>query len=371
MRNKTISKILIAAGLVTVVGAGVYGTSHNTNNKVAANNAIAQEKNPFKGLMMSLNQNEDEKVAAEKNADNNSVVRNGVGLGQAANAEGESLNNNILEENIFSCDNNAVAENTAIQNLVKDDKTALMDKLHLTSTVKRPSSFKWFKFNQNTVVKPNKNNQCNNGTSSGSNSNNAGSNSGSNAGQITPDKNENNNNTVNENNNNSSNNGSVNNGNKPNNNNNNNNNNNGTQNKPVESTDSFIAEIEQQIFQSVNAERAKAGLSALTYNNTMQKYARIKSKDMGDRGYFDHKNPEGQLITAQMQKDGVTYNAWGENIAYISGMSGNSTIANKFMTNWMNSEGHRANILSTNFSSIGVGVYKIGNKYYATQEFYR
>lgn len=364
MRNKTISKILIAAGLVTVVGAGIYGTSHNTNNKVAANNAIAQEKNPFKGLMMSLNQNEDEKVAAEKNADNNSVVRNGVGLGQAANAEGESLNNNILEENIFSCDNNAVAENTAIQNLVKDDKTALMDKLHLTSTVKRPSSFKWFKFNQNTVVKPNKNNQCNNGTSSGSNSNNAGSNSGSNAGQITPDKNENNNNTVNENNNNSSNNGSVNNGNKP-------NNNNGTQNKPVESTDSFIAEIEQQIFQSVNAERAKAGLSALTYNNTMQKYARIKSKDMGDRGYFDHKNPEGQLITAQMQKDGVTYNAWGENIAYISGMSGNSAIANKFMTNWMNSDGHRANILSTNFSSIGIGVYKIGNKYYATQEFYR
>lgn len=363
MRNKTISKILIAAGLVTVVGAGIYGTSHNTNNKVAANNAIAQEKNPFKGLMMSLNQNEDEKVAAEKNADNNSVVRNGVGLGQAANAEGESLNNNILEENIFSCDNNAVAENTAIQNLVKDDKTALMDKLHLTSTVKRPSSFKWFSFNQNTV-KPNKNNQCNNGTSSGSNSNNTGSNSGSNAGQITPDKNENNNNAGNENNNSSSNNGSVNNGNKP-------NNNNGTQNKPVESTDSFIAEIEQQIFQSVNAERAKAGLSALSYNNTMQKYARIKSKDMGDRGYFDHKNPEGQLITAQMQKDGVKYNAWGENIAYISGMSGNSAIANKFMTNWMNSDGHRANILSTNFSSIGIGVYKIGNKYYATQEFYR
>ena len=238
-----------------------------------------------------------------------------------------------------------------------------MDKLNLTSTVKRPSSFKWFSFNQNTV-KPNKNNQCNNGTSSGSNSNNTGSNSGSNAGQITPDKNENNNNAGNENNNSSSNNGSVNNGNKP-------NNNNGTQNKPVESTDSFIAEIEQQIFQSVNAERAKAGLRALSYNNTMQKYARIKSKDMGDRGYFDHKNPEGQFITAQMQKDGVKYNAWGENIAYISGMSGNSAIANKFMTNWMNSDGHRANILSTNFSSIGIGVYKIGNKYYATQEFYR
>ena len=41
------------------------------------------------------------------------------------------------------------------------------------------------------------------------------------------------------------------------------------------------------------------------------------------------------------------------------------------MTNWMNSQGHRENILSTNFSSIGVGVYKIGNKVYATQEFYK
>ena len=46
-------------------------------------------------------------------------------------------------------------------------------------------------------------------------------------------------------------------------------------------------------------------------------------------------------------------------------------LANQFMNNWMNSEGHRKNILSTNFSSIGVGVYKIGNKVYATQEFYK
>jgi len=52
-------------------------------------------------------------------------------------------------------------------------------------------------------------------------------------------------------------------------------------------------------------------------------------------------------------------------------MSGNSQLATKFMDNWMNSSGHRANILSTNFTSIGVGVYKIGNTYYATQEFYK
>lgn len=133
----------------------------------------------------------------------------------------------------------------------------------------------------------------------------------------------------------------------------------------------YIAEIEQAIFQRVNQERATAGLPALSYNTTMEHYARVKSKDMGDRGYFDHKDPQGRLITDQMKADGVSYNSWGENIAYIQGVNGNSTLATQFMDNWMNSPGHRANILSSNFSSIGIGVYKIGNTYYATQEFYR
>lgn len=145
-----------------------------------------------------------------------------------------------------------------------------------------------------------------------------------------------------------------------------------TDEKPqAESSDKFIAEIEQAIFQRVNQERSAAGLSELSYNTTMEHYARIKSQDMGDRGYFDHTNPEGKLITEQMKADGVSYRAWGENIAYISGMSGNAQLATKFMDNWMNSPGHRANILSSNFGSIGIGVYKIGNTYYATQEFYR
>jgi uncharacterized protein YkwD len=148
-------------------------------------------------------------------------------------------------------------------------------------------------------------------------------------------------------------------------------NNNTGDNTQKEASDKFIAEIEQAIFTRVNQERAAAGLPALQYNDTMENYARIKSQDMGDRGYFDHRNPEGQLITAKMQADGVSYRSWGENIAYISGRSGNAALAQQFMDNWMNSSGHRANILSSNFSSIGIGVYKIGNTYYATQEFYR
>ena len=133
----------------------------------------------------------------------------------------------------------------------------------------------------------------------------------------------------------------------------------------------FMAEVEQAIYNKVNEERAKAGVPALTYNNTMQKYARIKSQDMGDNNYFSHEDLNGNLITTQMKNDGVSYKAWGENIAYIGGNVSADALAQQFMTNWMNSAGHRANILSTNFSSIGVGVYKIGNKVYATQEFYR
>lgn len=136
-------------------------------------------------------------------------------------------------------------------------------------------------------------------------------------------------------------------------------------------SDSYILEIEEAIFTRVNLERTANGLQPLNYNNTMQNYARIKSKDMGDRGYFAHENPEGELITAQMKRDGINYSAWGENIAYIQGNYSNASLATQFMDNWMNSQGHRENILSPNFKSIGIGVYKIGNTYYATQEFYR
>lgn len=133
----------------------------------------------------------------------------------------------------------------------------------------------------------------------------------------------------------------------------------------------FMASVESAIYNKVNEERAKVGATALAYNDTMQKYARIKSQDMGDNNYFSHEDLNGNLITTQMKNDGVSYKSWGENIAYIGGNVSADSLAEQFMTNWMNSSGHRANILSTNFSSIGVGVYKIGNKLYATQEFYR
>lgn len=137
------------------------------------------------------------------------------------------------------------------------------------------------------------------------------------------------------------------------------------------SSENFMVQVEQLIYSKVNEQRAANGLSQLSYSNTMEKYARIKSKDMGKNNYFDHKDLNGNLITVKMQNDGVSYNTWAENIAYISGVSDANALADQFMTNWMNSDGHRKNILSINVDSIGIGVYKIGNKVYATQEFYR
>ena len=138
-----------------------------------------------------------------------------------------------------------------------------------------------------------------------------------------------------------------------------------------EEQDNFMAQVEQLIYQKVNEERAKNGVTQLSYNSVMEKYARIKSKDMGENNYFSHEDLNGKLITEKMKQDGVSYKAWGENIAYIGGVSDANKLAEQFMTNWMNSSGHRANILSTNFESIGIGVYKIGNRVYATQEFYK
>lgn len=144
-----------------------------------------------------------------------------------------------------------------------------------------------------------------------------------------------------------------------------------SQNTITNSSENFMEQVEQLIFKKVNEERSKNGVSNFTYSSTMEKYARIKSKDIGDNNYFDHKDLSGNYITAKMKNDGVIYSAWAENIAYISGMTDANRLADKFMTNWMNSEGHRKNILSSSYNSIGVGVYKIGNKVYATQEFYR
>ena len=106
---------------------------------------------------------------------------------------------------------------------------------------------------------------------------------------------------------------------------------------------------EHEILLKVNRERAKAGLAPLQLNYRLVQTARAKSKDMIDHGYFDHQSPDLGSPFDQMKRAGIAYHYAGENIA------GNNSAAGA-MDSWMNSAGHRANILNPDFTHIGIGV---------------
>ena len=122
-----------------------------------------------------------------------------------------------------------------------------------------------------------------------------------------------------------------------------------------------VLDYEQQVVTLVNAERAKYGLAALTLDETLCVYARVKSQDMHDQGYFSHTSPTYGSPFDMMRAFGVSYRTAGENIAM-----GYATPA-AVVEAWMNSEGHRANILSANYTTLGVGYVADGG--YWTQWF--
>ncbi|MCQ6558786.1 CAP domain-containing protein [Paenibacillus mendelii] len=111
--------------------------------------------------------------------------------------------------------------------------------------------------------------------------------------------------------------------------------------------DKFAAEV----ITLVNAERAKAGLSKLTSDSLLTKVAYDKAKDMYDNNYFDHNSPTYGSPFDMMRAYGVKYSYAGENIAK------GQRSPQEVMTAWMNSAGHRANILNKNFNKIGVAYY--------------
>jgi uncharacterized protein YkwD len=113
-----------------------------------------------------------------------------------------------------------------------------------------------------------------------------------------------------------------------------------------------------------NAERASAGCPALTVNGTLTSIALAHSKDMAARNYFDHASPEGKSPFDRMTDAGYAFRAAAENIA-----AGQRT-PEDVVRAWMNSAGHRANILNCGLRQIGVG-YATGGRFgtYWTQDF--
>ncbi|HLR14238.1 MAG TPA: CAP domain-containing protein [Bacillota bacterium] len=122
-----------------------------------------------------------------------------------------------------------------------------------------------------------------------------------------------------------------------------------------------LSQFEQEVIELTNVERSKQGLAPLQADVELSNVARDKSKDMLANNYFDHTSPTYGSPFDMMRSYGVTYQSAGENIA-----KGQRT-PQEVVTAWMNSQGHRENILNGNYTHIGVGYVEQGN--YWTQMF--
>lgn len=125
--------------------------------------------------------------------------------------------------------------------------------------------------------------------------------------------------------------------------------------------DTAAQSFEQEVIRLVNQIRAQNGLKALTYDWELGRVARYKSRDMQAKGYFSHTSPTYGSPFQMMKSFGISYRSAGENIA--KGQTTPQAVVNA----WMNSAGHRANILNASYTHIGVGYVAEGN--YWTQMF--
>ncbi len=119
--------------------------------------------------------------------------------------------------------------------------------------------------------------------------------------------------------------------------------------KDTNASTSTVSAFEKEVVSLTNAERAKNGLPALELDTKLSSVARKKAEDMQKNNYFSHTSPTYGSPFDMMKTFGVSYQTAGENIA-----QGQST-PQEVVQAWMNSEGHRANILNKNFGKIGVG----------------
>lgn len=131
----------------------------------------------------------------------------------------------------------------------------------------------------------------------------------------------------------------------------------------IPDTDSKVLEYENEVIRLVNEIRKENGLNQLKADWELSRVARYKSQDMKDNKYFSHTSPVYGSPFEMIRNFGISYKSAGENIA-----RGQKT-PQAVVDGWMNSSGHRANILNKNYTKIGVGYVADGN--YWTQMFIR
>ena len=129
----------------------------------------------------------------------------------------------------------------------------------------------------------------------------------------------------------------------------------------VPTVDASVQAFESEVIRLVNEQRAQNGLKPLTANWELSRVARYKSQDMVDNRYFSHTSPTYGSPFQMIRNFGISFRTAGENIAY--GQRTPQAVVNA----WMNSSGHRANILNASYTQIGVGY--VANGHYWTQMF--
>ena len=135
----------------------------------------------------------------------------------------------------------------------------------------------------------------------------------------------------------------------------------------------YIRDITTKVHQLINEERRDHGLRPLSWNAKLAQAALNHSTDMALRNYFEHDSPEGHDFSWRYSQVGFSCNnpryLGGENIGWLEGYRGVNAIATATVDGWMNSPGHRANILVSDWRSEGIGVAFSGNEVYLTQNF--
>ena len=122
----------------------------------------------------------------------------------------------------------------------------------------------------------------------------------------------------------------------------------------------FLSEVEQEIHDGINAERGRAGGSALRWDDRLGELARAHSDDMTERGYFDHDTPEGLGPTDRLRRAGQRCrrgyrDGIGENIAIEWHDRDAGAVASAAVRSWMDSPGHRRNLLNGGYGTTGIG----------------
>jgi len=135
----------------------------------------------------------------------------------------------------------------------------------------------------------------------------------------------------------------------------------------AQNDDSQLSAIEQSALDGVNAERRAAGLDPLVCTPELCRLARSFSRDMVERHFFNHQDPDGRRVDVRADQAGIHWRSVGENIARNRGFKDPASVA---VREWMKSEGHRQNILDARYLETGIGAWVGPDKtVYFTQVF--